>query len=65
MSWIDMTPILTEQGAAMLGVGDILRFDKAEIKIMRKYKGKIWGKEVKTYLPEEVEIVDKDKMHEV
>ena len=59
MKWIDLTEVLTEEGADKLNAGDVLFFDKAQLKIMRKAKGKIWGKETYLYKPDEVEIKDK------
>jgi hypothetical protein len=62
MSWIDITKELTAEGRK-LPVGQILMFDKVDLKIMRKYKGKVWAKRVHLMTPEqadnEVEIVQK------
>lgn len=63
--WINLTPELTLKGQRELQVGQILMFDyegsKTNIRIMRKYKGKVWGKEVQLYKPEEVGIKEKSK----
>lgn len=61
--WIDLTPDLTEEGQQRVNIGEILVFDyegsKTCIKIMRKFKGKVWGKEVQLYRPDQVEVTDK------
>lgn len=59
IKWIELTDDLTEKGKEKLKAGDVLFFEKAQIKIMRKARGKIWGKETYLYKPEEVEIKDK------
>lgn len=63
MSWIDLTPELTIKGQKELKTGQILGFDfegsKTWLRIMRKAKGKIWAKEIDTYTPDQVDIVDK------
>lgn len=50
MAWIDLTSELTKEGIKNLKVTDVLFFDyegsKTYIKIMRKSKGKVWGKEL-------------------
>lgn len=62
-AWEDMTDTLTDWAKENLKVGQVLIFDfegsSVHIKIMRKYKGKVWGK--RTYLPlaDEVEVKDK------
>lgn len=62
MSWIDLTPMLTHAGKS-IPVGRVLMFNKngveTHIKIMRKKNGKVWGKQVYMYKPEEVDITDK------
>ena len=64
MKWLDLTPELTKEGQAKLKVGQILIFNKdgqpIHIKIMRKHKGKVWGKYTYIYLPEEVDITEKN-----
>lgn len=65
MSWLDLTPELTKKGQDRLSVGQILIFEKdgepIHIKVMRKHKGKVWGKYTYIYLPEEVDVEDKVK----
>lgn len=64
MAWIDITDDLTEAGKE-LPVGKVLIFSKVHLKIMRKYKGKVWAKRVFMYLPEEVDIVDSEETAKV
>lgn len=59
MGWIDLTDTLTVEGRKKLKVGQVLFFDKVDIRIARKYKGKVWGKRVFMYQPDEVDIIDK------
>jgi hypothetical protein len=63
MTWIDLTPDLTEEGQQRLNVGEVLIFNyegsKTNIRIMRKYKGKVWGKEVQLYRPDQITVEDK------
>lgn len=65
MTWIDLTPELTEEGKARVNVGNVLIFKqndvKTYLKIMRKYKGKVWAKEIYLYRPDQIEIIDKVK----
>lgn len=56
--WVDITDELTPDGKG-LPVGKVLMFDKVDLKIMRKHKGKIWAKRVFMYKPDEIEIKDK------
>lgn len=65
MKWIDITDDLSEQGQRELEVGQVLFFEKLELKIMRKHKGKVWAKRVFMYKPDEVAIKDENKIHEV
>ena len=62
MTWIDLTPELTLKGQEELKTGQILGFDfegsKTWLRIMRKAKGKVWAKEIDTYTPDQVDIVD-------
>lgn len=62
MAWIDLTPDLTKKGRE-LPVGKVLIFDfegsKTYLKIVRKRNGKVWAKEIDTYSPEEVIIVNR------
>lgn len=62
MKWIDLTDDLTLTGRS-IPVGRVLIFDKdgveTHIKIMRKRNGKVWGKIVYMYKPEEVGVKDK------
>jgi hypothetical protein len=44
--WIDLTDDLTEKGKKELQVGQVLLFEKVHLRIMRKYKGKVWAKRV-------------------
>jgi hypothetical protein len=60
MGWLDITDDLTKKGRT-LPVGKVLIFTdkkgiKTYVKIMRKYKGKIWGKLNYLYHPDEVQI---------
>lgn len=63
MTWIDLTPDLTEEGQQRVNVGEVLIFNyegsKTMLKIMRKYKGKVWAKEIWLYRPDQIEIKDK------
>ena len=63
MTWLDLTPDLTEEGQARLNVGEVLIFKqndvKTYIKIMRKRNNKVWGKEIYLYRPDQIEITDK------
>lgn len=64
MPWIDLTKEagLNKRAYRELPVGKVLVFtlegSETHLKIMRKYKGKIWGKEVFLYKEEEVSIKD-------
>ncbi len=67
MKWIDLTEDLTQEGFDNLLVGQVLIFNHPKagpihIKIRRKSKGKIWGQRMYLYAPEEVDIVDKEKV---
>lgn len=57
--WVDITDVLTKEGRDKLQTGQVLRFDKADLKIVRKTKDKVWAKKSYLYLPEEVEVTDK------
>lgn len=61
--WEDITDILTDEGKERLEVGQVLMFDyegsPLHLKIMRKYKGKVWAK--KNYLYKVEEVIVKDK----
>lgn len=63
MTWVDLTPDLTEEGQRHLSVGEVLIFKqndvKTYIKIMRKAHGKVWGKEVYLYRPDQITVEDK------
>lgn len=63
MKWVDLTKDLTKKGREELKTGQILGFDfegsKTWLRIVRKSKGKVWAKEIETFRPEEVDIVDK------
>lgn len=62
-TWIDLTPELTEEGQEKVKVGEVLIFNyegsKTMLKIMRKYKDKVWAKEIWLYRPDQIEIKDK------
>lgn len=72
--WVDLTDLLTEQGIEAMkagkdigiNVGQILKFDYegsgTNFKVMRldRKRGKLWGREVELYKPEDVEVVDKE-----
>lgn len=59
MKWLDITPDLTKKGQRELKVGQVLMFDyegsAIHLKIMRKFKGKVWAKKVYLYTPEEAD----------
>lgn len=58
--WIDLTEIIERDFFNDKRAGQILRFEKADIKIVRiAANGKVWGQIIFTYAPEEVDIVDK------
>jgi hypothetical protein len=61
--WENLTDMLTLRGLEELQVGQILIFDyegsKIYMKIMRKRHGKLWAKEITTYNPDQIDIVDK------
>lgn len=63
MGWIDLSEDLTEQAMVDFQVGQILGFDyegsKTWFRVMRKRNGKLWVKEITTYHPDQVEVVDK------
>lgn len=63
MSWEDITDVLTVKGKKKLKVGQVLIFNyegsPIHLKIMRKYKGKVWAKHVYLYKESEVNITDK------
>lgn len=65
MAWIDLTQELTEEGQERLNVGEVLIFKqndvKTYLKIMRKYKGKVWAKEIYLYRPDQIVVEDKVK----
>lgn len=65
MKWIDITDVLTNEGREAIKTGDVLFFDKIDLKVVRKAKGKVWAKRAYMYFPEEVEITDRAKMAEV
>lgn len=69
MSWIDLTPELTEEGIENLNIGDVLFFNyegsEITLKIMRKHKGKVWAKSVIMYKPDEVEVKDNSKINDI
>lgn len=72
-SWVDITDILTDKGVEALKagkdigftVGQVLVFDyegsKTNFRITRmdRNKGRMWGKEIQLYHPDDVEVVDK------
>ena len=63
MKWEDITDILTDEGKENLKVGQVMIFEfegsPLHLKIMRKYKGKVWAKRTYLYKPEEVIVKDK------
>jgi hypothetical protein len=59
MKWVDITDVLTKKGQKEIPIGKYLRFEKVDLKVMRKYKGKIWAKRVFLYEPDEVHITKK------
>lgn len=65
MTWLDITKDLPKPkpGTPDFQTGQILGFDfegsKTWLRIMRKAKGKVWAKEIDTYTPDQVDIVDK------
>lgn len=66
MGWLDITNDLTKKGRRKLKVGQVLIFDfegsPIHLKIMRKYKGKVWARRNYLYKPSEVQIKDKGKV---
>lgn len=58
MSWEDITDVLTKDGAAKLKIGQVLMFNNEGIpihlKIMRKFKGKVWAKHTHLYTEAEL-----------
>ncbi len=58
-SWLDITEDLTKKGQRELKVGQVLIFDfegsPIHLKIMRKYKNKVWAKKTYLYTPEEAD----------
>lgn len=58
MKWEQIDDILTSAGAKKLKVGQVLLFDNEGIsihlKIMRKYKGKVWAKHTHLYTEDEM-----------
>ena len=69
MGWLDITGELTPQGKRWLKVGQVLVFDfegsKLYLKVMRKRNGKVWAKETKLYLPNEVQTDDFNLMDKI
>ncbi len=62
MAWINLTEDLTTEGIKKLQVNHVMMFDyegsPVYIKIMRKQKGKVWGKRLdpdKFLLPEDAD----------
>jgi hypothetical protein len=57
--WEDITDVLTKKGQKELKIGQILMFDyegsPIHLKIMRKFKGKVWAKKTYAYTPEEAD----------
>jgi hypothetical protein len=51
--WEDITDVLNAKGKRNLKIGQVLMFDNEGIpihlKIMRKYKGKVWAKHTHLY----------------
>ena len=64
--WIELQDMLTPQAQEEIRAKKlkILRFEKADIRITHFTPKRIWGVEVKTYHPDEVNVVD-DKTGEV
>ncbi|MDZ4205621.1 MAG: hypothetical protein U1C12_00165 [Patescibacteria group bacterium] len=63
MGWLDLTEDLTAKGRKTFRPGMVLIFTdkrgiKSYVKIMRNYKGKVWGKLNYLYHPDEVVIED-------
>lgn len=65
MSWLDVT----EDLPINVKVGQVLIFDyegsPVHLKIMRKKDGKVWAKRTYIYLPDEVQITDKNKIDKI
>lgn len=59
--WHDITDILTPEGREEIPIGQYLRFEKIDLKVVRKRNGKVWAKEVFLYKPEEVGIINKNR----
>jgi hypothetical protein len=64
MSWIDISDILTPEGAKRLKVGQVMMFDfegsRNDLKIMRKHNKKVWAKQIVTHHPDEVIVTQKN-----
>ncbi len=69
MGWLDITDDLTDFAIRELKVGQVLIFDfegsPVHLKIMRKQHGKVWARKNYMYLPEEVEVTDKNKINKI
>lgn len=66
MAYIDMTSEFTEEGIARLKEGNMVGFMQADgvrqdYKIMRIEDGRVFGKKIKTYLPDEIEVTEIDE----
>lgn len=59
MSWTDISSELTKEGIEKIPIGQYLRFQKVDFKVMRKRNGKVWAKRVFLYKPDEVGVVNK------
>ncbi len=59
----DISDVFTLEGIQKLKRGQLLRFTDAEFKIthVNKTIGVVRAKRIKTYLPEQVEVLDKEK----
>lgn len=67
--WIDITQDLNKKGRKELKVGQVLIFDfegsPVHLKIMRKFKGKVWAKKNYLYRTDEVQTDDFEIMDKI
>jgi hypothetical protein len=63
--WEEISDVLTEEGRIAVKPGQVLVFDyegsEVHLKIKRKAGRKVFAEKVRLYLPEEVDIIDKEE----
>lgn len=59
-AWEDISDMLTREGMADIKEGQVLMFERANLKVMHKTSTRLWVKPVKLLHPDDIEIVDKD-----